>query len=84
MHEFTLRHNSVIELHNNIKNTILQFIGSSNDLNFDFYFRGNTIKTKVFDEIQYKYKHHMAQPVKIDTSKMIISPMPGSIVSVSV
>ena len=40
--------------------------------------------TQVFDEQQYKYKHFMKVPVKIDTSKMVMSPMPGSVVSISV
>jgi propionyl-CoA carboxylase alpha chain len=53
-------------------------------LSFDFYFRGNKIKTHVYDEAQYKYKHIMKVPEKIDTASMVMSPMPGAIVSISV
>ena len=65
-------------------NIKLQVINATNDLHFDFYFRGNNIKTKVYDETQFKFKHHMATPVKLDTTKMVISPMPGAIVEVKV
>lgn len=51
---------------------------------FNFQFKGNDIKTKVFDPRQYKYKHFMAEPVKLDTTKMVLSPMPGAIVSMNV
>jgi propionyl-CoA carboxylase alpha chain len=51
---------------------------------FNFQFRGHDIKTKVFDPRQYKYKHFMAEPVKLDTAKMVLSPMPGAIVSMNV
>ena len=53
-------------------------------MSFDFYFRGNKIKTHVYDETQYKYKHIMKVPEKIDTASMVMSPMPGAIVSISV
>ena len=42
------------------------------------------MKTKVYDARQYKYKHYMAVPVKLDTAKMVLSPMPGTIVSMNV
>ena len=42
------------------------------------------METIVYDEAQFKYKHHMAPPVKIDSAKMIQSPMPGAVVSVNV
>jgi len=38
----------------------------------------------IYDETQYKYKHHMAAPIKVDHSRSILSPMPGAIVSVNV
>lgn len=42
------------------------------------------METFVYDPIQYKYKGYMAPPVKIDTTKSILSPMPGAVVSTSV
>jgi len=45
---------------------------------------GGKVSTMVYDEIQYKYKHHMAPPTKVDYSRSIMSPMPGAIVEVKV
>lgn len=42
------------------------------------------MKAAVYNEQQYQVKNYMAPPKKIDHAKSIISPMPGSIVSVSV
>lgn len=38
----------------------------------------------MYNEHQYALKNYMAPPKKVDHAKSIISPMPGSIVSVSV
>jgi propionyl-CoA carboxylase alpha chain len=38
----------------------------------------------IYDEIQSPYKEYMPLPVKVDTAKSIISPMPGAIVQVFV
>lgn len=81
---FNFEHYSLLELHEKDKSTTLQFDHSSADLHFNFQFRGQTIKTKVFDSRQYKYKHFMAVPVKLDTAKMVLSPMPGTIVTMNV
>lgn len=59
-------------------------LDSQNDIKFDFYYQGGKVETLVYDESQFKYKQHMAPPKKIDTSKTIMSPMPGAIVSVNV
>jgi len=53
-------------------------------LKFDLYYQGGKVETMVYDETQFKYKQHMAPIVKIDTSKSLLSPMPGAVVSVSV
>jgi len=53
-------------------------------LKFDFYYNGGNVKTMVYDENQYKYKKFMAPPAKVDHSKSVLSPMPGSIVQVKV
>ena len=63
---------------------LIQFLDTSDDLNFNFYFKGNTIHSQVFNSTQYPYKKHMAPPKRIDFAKSVISPMPGSIVSVGV
>ena len=63
---------------------IVQFLEAKDNLNFNFYYKGNTMKLAVYDEYQYPLKQYMARPHKFDHGKSILSPMPGSIVSVSV
>lgn len=81
---FEFEHNSLVKMDGSDGQKTLQLLNISNDLNFDFHYGGGKIETIVYDETQYKYKKHMAPPVKIDSAKMIMSPMPGSVVSVSV
>lgn len=57
---------------------------AKDNLNFNFYYKGNTVESTVYDEQQFALKKHMAPPKEINFAKSIISPMPGSIVSVSV
>ena len=38
----------------------------------------------VYNERQYDLSEHMPEPVKIDSAKVIMSPMPGAIVEVFV
>ncbi len=61
----------------------LQFISVKDEIEYDFYYKGNTLPIMVHDPIQQQYKGFMAPPKKIDFAKSIISPMPGAIVSVS-
>lgn len=64
----------------------IQYLGQqgNEDLKFDFFYQGGRVQTIVYDSIQYKYKGFMAPPVKIDSTKSILSPMPGAVVSVNV
>ena len=61
-----------------------QLLNSEHDIKFDFYFAGGKVETRVYDEAQFRYKDHMAPEVKIDTTRSILSPMPGAVVSVAV
>lgn len=81
---FEHEHNSLIKMDGSDGQKTLQILSNKNDLNFDFYYGGGKVETIVYDEAQFKYKHHMAAPVKIDSAKMIQSPMPGAVVSVNV
>lgn len=81
---FSYVHNSLMRLGLSQGDETLQFMGSQNDLRFDFYYHGGKVNTMIYDEVQYKYKKHMAPPSKVDYSKSIISPMPGAVVSVNV
>lgn len=82
---FNFEHNSLIKM--NIvgqENETFQLTGQKNDLKYDFYYKGGKVETMVYDATQYKYKKHMAKPVKIDHSKSILSPMPGLMITVDV
>lgn len=59
-------------------------MSSDNDIKFDFFYQGGKVETRIYDEAQYKYKDFMAAVVKIDTTRSILSPMPGAVVSVAV
>lgn len=81
---FDLEYGAILRFSDNGQNRIVQFLENKDDLYFNFYYKGNTIKTAVYNEQQYALKNFMAPPKKVDHAKSIISPMPGSIVSVSV
>ena len=59
-------------------------MSADDDIKFNFYYQGGKVETLIYDENQYRYKQYMAPVVKIDTTKSILSPMPGAVVSVSV
>jgi propionyl-CoA carboxylase alpha chain len=81
---FELEYGALLRFEQNGTNKLVQFIDSKDDLYFNFYYKGNTIHSAVYTEAQFALKGFMAPPKKIDHAKSIISPMPGSIVSVSV
>ena len=80
---FSYEHNSLIKMETD-KNHTFQLLGSENDIKFNFYYAGGLVETRVYDENQFKYKEYMAPVVKIDTTKSILSPMPGAVISVAV
>jgi acetyl/propionyl-CoA carboxylase alpha subunit len=84
INQLDYEHNSLIHIQTSEENFTVQSLGNKNDLMFDFHYQGGRVKTRIYDENQFKYKGHMAPPVKVDHSRSILSPMPGSIVSVSV
>merc|ERR1712060_597353 len=77
---FSFEHNSLIKM----DDQTFQLLNTQNDIKLDFYYQGGKVETMVYDEEQYKYKGFMAPVVKIDTTKSILSPMPGAVVSVAV
>lgn len=84
MSGFNFEHNSLIEMTVGSDDFVVQYVGQQHDLKYDFYFCGGNVNTMIYDETQYKYKKHMAPPVKLDHSKSVLSPMPGAIVAVNV
>ncbi len=81
---FNVEYDALIRFGVNGQKKLLQFLDITDNLNFRFYIKGNTITAQVYDEKQYALKHLMAPPKKIDFAKSVISPMPGAIVSVNV
>lgn len=85
VNSYAFEHNSLIKLNiENRGNETFQLTGQKNELRFDFYYKGGKVETLAYDESQYKYKKHMAPPVKIDHSRSILSPMPGLMITVDV
>ncbi len=62
----------------------IQFVDVMDGTKYRFYHRGSNVEVEVYDETQFSVKKFMPVPKKLDTSKIVISPMPGAVVSVSV
>jgi propionyl-CoA carboxylase alpha chain len=88
MSDFELKYNSLIRFNakeeNETKPYLVQFEGIVNELDYTWKYNGSRIKTRVYDEKQFNVKHHMAPPIVVDYSRVVIAPMPGAIVSVDV
>jgi propionyl-CoA carboxylase alpha chain len=82
--DFEFRYGSILRFKEGGEQRLVQFLEAKDNLHFGFYYKGNTLDLQVYDEHQYPLKHYMAKPKKVDYGKSVISPMPGSIVSVSV
>jgi propionyl-CoA carboxylase alpha chain len=62
----------------------VQFVDVKNGNKFGFYYRGTNVAVDVFDQDQFALKKFMAVIKPRDTAKMVLSPMPGGVVSVNV
>jgi propionyl-CoA carboxylase alpha chain len=82
--DFDLDYGSLLRFKFGKDEKLVQFIDVREELHYNFYYKGNTIEAQVYDANQYKYKKYMAPPKKVDYAKSVLSPMPGSIVSVAV
>ena len=83
--DFSFEYQSLISLKLDSEERMLQFAKSQpGGINFTFNLKGNSVDMRIYSEDQYKYKQYMPVPVKIDSAKSIISPMPGAIVEVFV
>lgn len=67
-----------------VANKTVQFMDVQNGTKYKFYYRGSHVEVDVYDETQYKLKKYMPTMKKIDTSRLVLSPMPGGVVSVNV
>lgn len=68
---------------NGIENTV-QFVDVKNNNKYGFYYRGSNVSVDVYSETQFGLKKFMPIIKPRDTAKLVISPMPGAIVSVNV
>lgn len=88
MKHFDFKHQSLIRCtatqDNQVEEHVIQFYGITNELDYNWVYKGSHVKTRVYDAKQYQYKKYMAPPKVIDFSRVVLSPMPGAIVSVSV
>lgn len=54
--DIQLDYGSLVQLKLNNQERLLQFIDALDDYTFNFYFKGNTLKTEVYEAFQYQYK----------------------------
>lgn len=81
---FDLEYGSLLRFDVDGDKKLVQFVDVKEELHYNFYHKGNSVEIQVYDASQYKYKKYMAPPKKVDYAKSVISPMPGSIISVAV
>lgn len=69
---------------NELIDKTIQFLEVKDGDRYNFYYRGSNIQLTVYDETQYKLRSFMPVIKARDMSKILISPMPGGVVSVNV
>jgi len=79
-----MRGNALLTIDVNGSTENVQYTGSKNDIEFGFYYKGAQRNLNVYDNRQFQVAKHMPVPKSVDLNKVILSPMPGAIVSVSV
>lgn len=82
--DFDLDYGTLLRFKQDGSGRLVQFVSAKENLYFNFYYKGNSLQVAVYDHKQFALKGHMAVPKKLDVTRNVISPMPGSIVSVSV
>lgn len=71
-----VKKNALLKLEFNGTTEIVQCLGSDNDIEFKFYWKGANRKVSVYDSHQHKVAKHMPIPHVIDLKKVILSPCP--------
>eukprot|EP00344_Euplotes_crassus_P012452 CAMPEP_0197007444 /NCGR_PEP_ID=MMETSP1380-20130617/40668_1 /TAXON_ID=5936 /ORGANISM="Euplotes crassus, Strain CT5" /LENGTH=644 /DNA_ID=CAMNT_0042427527 /DNA_START=140 /DNA_END=2074 /DNA_ORIENTATION=+ len=89
MKDFSYKHNVLVnfrtkEKEHGRRDHTLQFTGVSNELDYNWVYKGTRLATRVYEENQFSLKKHMAPPKVIDYGKVVMAPMPGAIIAVSV
>ena len=81
---FDFDYGALLRFDVNGERRLIQFDSTREEVNLQFSFKGSEVQVAVYDEAQFRLKGFMAPPKKIDHAKSVLSPMPGSIVSISV
>lgn len=89
MSDFDYVHNCLVKFNSTseslgTRDHTLQFTGVSNELDYNWVYRGTRLSTRVYSSSQFALKKHMAPPKVIDLGRVIMAPMPGAIVAVNV
>lgn len=63
---------------------LIQYEDTRDEVNMHFAVKGSQVECTVLNPTQYSLKKYMAPPKKVDHSKSVLSPMPGSIISIAV
>jgi propionyl-CoA carboxylase alpha chain len=82
--DFNFDYNALLRFNLDGEEKLLQFNDVKTEINYSFYYKGNTVEAQVYDATQFKLKKFMAPPKKVDYAKSVLSPMPGGIVNVAV
>eukprot|EP00826_Nyctotherus_ovalis_P030334 TRINITY_DN241_c0_g1_i6.p2 TRINITY_DN241_c0_g1~~TRINITY_DN241_c0_g1_i6.p2 ORF type:complete len:188 (+),score=81.08 TRINITY_DN241_c0_g1_i6:70-633(+) len=62
----------------------VQFVDVKDGNKYNFYYRGSDVQLSVYNEDQFALKDYMPVIKARDMSKIMVSPMPGAVVSVNV
>lgn len=81
---FDFEYGSLLRFDVDGQRRLIQFEETREEVNLKFAMKGSEVEVAVYNTAQYNVKHHMSPPKKIDHAKSVLSPMPGSIVSISV
>lgn len=81
---FDFEYGSLLRFNVNGEPRLIQYEDTKEEVNYHFAVKGSHIEATVLNPAQYKLKHFMAPPKKVDYAKSVLSPMPGAIVSLAV
>lgn len=81
---FDFEYGSLLRFDADGQRRLIQFEETREEVNLKFAMKGSEVEVAVYNTAQYNVKHFMSPPKKIDHAKSVLSPMPGSIVSISV
>ena len=84
---FEYSHNSLIRLglaEGDKGQETLHYEGTKGEFGHKLFHKGSHVEVSLCTEREFRLKKYMAVPPELDFTKMVTSPMPGAIISVSV